>query len=103
MQRAPTDCEGAAAFFESVFGSIGSRLERILRCRLLPEAHLRHAYVVKGEPLQALFPLKMVRRSVSMASSSQPFARESSLIRSDRAVSSIFLSPKERSLSARSR
>src|SRR5690606_10944105 len=47
----------------------------------------------------ALQRLKIARRSLSIASSSQFLARESSLIRSERAVSIIFRSPKERSLS----
>src|SRR5690606_17876730 len=43
--------------------------------------------------------LKMLFRSFSMSSSVQPLARLSSLMRSERAVSSILRSPKERSLS----
>ncbi len=47
--------------------------------------------------------LKIFRSSVSTSCSSQSFAMASSLMRRDRAVSSIFRSPKDRSLSERRR
>ena len=60
----------------------------------------RHA---APDPHRQLLMLKIFRSSVSTSCSSQSFAMASSLMRSERAVSSILRSPKDRSLSARSR